>query len=193
MVLLNKAVLLLGNKLLERLRKMFASYLLTSLPIRRRLDKALNLARITFYPMVSLSLLILLVSSPLRLSSTLVLSRKVMKPPVCIKCATNLLKSVTSIFVEISMVTLSSLVVLLSMRVSPTDLRRNSMLFALKEVWSRLLLKRIVTTLYGLVVLLLLHFLLLNHNGLLNKNMRKMVLKSSIENAYELTQSLDFN
>jgi hypothetical protein len=57
----------------------------------------------------------------------------------------------------------------------------------------KLLLKKIVTTLYGLVVLHLHLFLLSNHNGLLSKNMKKMVPKSSIENAYEHVKSLDYN
>ena len=153
----------------------------------------MNLSRNTYCQMVNMLTLIPLVSLLLRFSSIRLLLRMVKKPPVSNKCATNLFKSLSLIFVEIFIVTSSFPVVLLFMRVYQTGLRWNLMLFVHKAIWLKLLLRRIVTYLYGVVVLSSHLFLCSNHNGLPNKNMKKTVLKSSIESAFEKFWSLSNN
>jgi len=141
--------------------------------------------------MVKPLMLMLLDSWHQRLFSTQVLSRREMKLQVCTLCASVLHKNVILILEKISTVTSFFLEVPLFTRVFQIDLRKNSMPCAHNKTWLRLLLVQIDTTLSGLVVPLFLLSLLSRLNGLPRMSLKRMVLKSFIENAYD--QLADLN
>merc|ERR1712167_410894 len=108
------------------------------------------------------------------------------KLKVCIRWLLAQSKNVILILEKTFMETLFFQVVLLYMKDFQTDLRKKSIKCAHNRTWLRLLLVLTDTTQSGWVDLLFHPSLHSNHNGSLKKNSKKMVLKSSIENAYEV-------
>lgn len=122
----------------------------------------------------------------LKLSSIQASSKKEMKMEVWPYFATNQSKIVTLILEKIFTKTLFFPEEPLFTKVFQIDFKRNQMLYAHKQIWLKLLLPLTDITQYGLVAQLYVLFQLSKANGLLKKNMKKMELKSSIENAYEI-------
>jgi len=175
----------LGAKLLEKLKKIYATSLLTLLPIKLRLLKVLKSKKIMSFLMVKLLMSTCQDSWPQRLFSIQVSSRREMKLQVCTLWLLVLLKNVILILEKTFMQTSFFLEELLFTQASQIDLRKNSMPCVHNKTWSKSLPLPIDTTQYGLVVPLFHPSQPSKPNGSPRMNTKKTVLKSSIENVYE--------
>jgi len=120
-----------------------------------------------------------------KLFSTQVSSKREMKPLECTPWPSQLSKNVILILEKIFIKTSSSPEEPPFIVVFQIDLRRSSMLCAHNKTWSKLLQVQIDTTPSGLVVPLFHLSQPSRPNGSPRKNMKKVVLKSCIENACE--------
>lgn len=181
------------HKLLEVLKKKLVTLLLISRQKKPRHLLQVKLQWLTSSLMDKQSVLIHQDSWLQKPSSTQASSKREMKPQVCTLCHLDLFKNVILIFVKIFIQTLSSLEEPLYIKVSQIDLRKKLMLYAQNLEWSKLLQVQIDTTLSGLVVPLFPLSPPSKPNGSPRKNSKKMVLKSSIENAYDHYLNRDSN
>ena len=104
---------------------------------------------------------------------------------VCQYFATNQFKIVMLILEKIFIKMLFFPEELLSTKVFQIDFKKNSMQCAHKQTWLKLLLLQIDITQFGLGVQQYVLYQLLKVHGLLEENMKKMELRSFIEDAFD--------